>query len=122
MQTKMQTSTSRQAARCSRVTPFAGVRSTRVQQARLASSAFSGAGVQRVLGVNGPRSVSRAVAKCFAIADGAKLPEGRKLRVAVIGGGPSGACAAETLAEGGVETFLIERKLDNCKVGRNGRI
>lgn len=31
-------------------------------------------------------------------------------------GGPSGACAAETLAAGGVETFLIERKLDNCKV------
>ncbi|CAG9465390.1 unnamed protein product [Pedinophyceae sp. YPF-701] len=39
----------------------------------------------------------------------------RPLRVAVIGGGPSGACAAETLAAGGVETYLIERKLDNCK-------
>jgi len=39
----------------------------------------------------------------------------RPLRVAVIGGGPSGACTAETLAEGGVETFLIERKMDNCK-------
>lgn len=49
------------------------------------------------------------------VATGAKLPEGRKLRVAVIGGGPSGACAAETLAKGGVETYLIERKLDNCK-------
>lgn len=49
-----------------------------------------------------------------AVKDGAKLD--RKLRVAVIGGGPSGACAAETLAEGGVETFLIERKMDNCKV------
>jgi 2-polyprenyl-6-methoxyphenol hydroxylase-like FAD-dependent oxidoreductase len=34
----------------------------------------------------------------------------------VIGGGPSGACAAETLAKGGVETFLLERKMDNCKV------
>ena len=59
-----------------------------------------------------------------AVRDGAKLD--RKLRVAVIGGGPSGACAAETLASGGVETFLIERKLDNCKVrvgerGRRGR-
>jgi len=41
--------------------------------------------------------------------------EGRKLRVAVIGGGPGGACAAETLAAAGIETFLIERKLDNCK-------
>lgn len=40
---------------------------------------------------------------------------GRNLRVAVIGGGPAGGSAAETLAKGGVETFLIERKLDNCK-------
>ncbi|KAK1284730.1 hypothetical protein QJS10_CPB21g00622 [Acorus calamus] len=40
---------------------------------------------------------------------------GRNLRVAVIGGGPAGGCAAETLAKGGVETFLIERKLDNSK-------
>merc|ERR1719463_183040 len=39
----------------------------------------------------------------------------RPLRVAVIGGGPAGACAAETLAESGIETFLIERKMDNCK-------
>lgn len=49
-----------------------------------------------------------------AVKDGAALD--RPLRVAVIGGGPSGACAAETLASGGVETFLLERKLDNCKV------
>lgn len=41
--------------------------------------------------------------------------EGRNLRVAVIGGGPAGGCAAETLAKGGIETFLIERKLDNAK-------
>jgi len=46
-------------------------------------------------------------------AAGAKL--GRKLKVAVVGGGPAGACAAETLAKGGVETYLIERKMDNCK-------
>jgi len=46
---------------------------------------------------------------------GAPLPEGRKLRVAVIGGGPGGACCAETLAEAGIETYLIERKMDNCK-------
>lgn len=38
-----------------------------------------------------------------------------KLRVAVVGGGPAGACAAETLANAGVETFLFERKMDNCK-------
>lgn len=48
------------------------------------------------------------------IRDGQSLD--RPLRVAVIGGGPSGACAAETLAAGGIETYLIERKLDNCKV------
>lgn len=43
------------------------------------------------------------------------LPSGRRLRVAVVGGGPAGGAAAETLAKGGVETVLIERKLDNCK-------
>mmetsp|Transcript_21165 Transcript_21165/g.36345 ORF Transcript_21165/g.36345 Transcript_21165/m.36345 type:complete len:473 (+) Transcript_21165:115-1533(+) len=37
------------------------------------------------------------------------------LRVAVIGGGPGGASAAETLAKNGIETFLFERKMDNCK-------
>ncbi|KAL2631707.1 hypothetical protein R1flu_016393 [Riccia fluitans] len=41
--------------------------------------------------------------------------EGRKLRVAVVGGGPAGGCAAETLARGGIETFMFERKLDNAK-------
>nr|AAP55675.1 geranylgeranyl reductase [Prunus persica] len=40
---------------------------------------------------------------------------GRNLRVAVVGGGPAGGSAAETLAKGGIETFLIERKMDNCK-------
>ncbi|KAJ6882077.1 pyridine nucleotide-disulfide oxidoreductase family protein [Populus alba x Populus x berolinensis] len=41
--------------------------------------------------------------------------QNRNLRVAVIGGGPAGGSAAETLAKGGIETYLIERKLDNCK-------
>ncbi|PWA56154.1 Aromatic-ring hydroxylase-like protein [Artemisia annua] len=40
---------------------------------------------------------------------------GRNLRVAIIGGGPAGGAAAETLAKGGVETILIERKMDNAK-------
>ncbi|KAG6545365.1 hypothetical protein Mapa_013214 [Marchantia paleacea] len=44
-----------------------------------------------------------------------KALEGRKLRVAVVGGGPAGGCAAETLAQGGIETFMFERKLDNAK-------
>jgi geranylgeranyl diphosphate/geranylgeranyl-bacteriochlorophyllide a reductase len=37
------------------------------------------------------------------------------LKVAVVGGGPAGSCAAETLAQAGIETYLIERKLDNAK-------
>ena len=37
------------------------------------------------------------------------------LRVAVVGGGPSGACAAEILAKSGIKTWLFERKLDNAK-------
>jgi geranylgeranyl reductase len=37
------------------------------------------------------------------------------LRVAVVGGGPSGSCAAEVLAKAGLQTCLFERKLDNAK-------
>ena len=37
------------------------------------------------------------------------------LRVAVIGGGPSGSCAAEVLAKAGINTWIFERKLDNAK-------
>jgi geranylgeranyl reductase len=46
------------------------------------------------------------------------LKIGRKpltLRVAVVGSGPAGASAAETLASSGIETYLFERKLDNAK-------
>merc|ERR1712078_422309 len=45
--------------------------------------------------------------------DGQKLD--RPLRVAIVGGGPAGACAAEECAKAGIETFMIERKMDNCK-------
>jgi geranylgeranyl reductase len=39
-----------------------------------------------------------------------------KFRVAVIGGGPSGACAAEALAANpNIECTLFERKMDNAK-------
>jgi flavin-dependent dehydrogenase len=39
-----------------------------------------------------------------------------KYKVAVVGGGPSGACAAEVFAqEKGIDTVLFERKMDNAK-------
>ena len=37
-------------------------------------------------------------------------------KVAVVGGGPSGACAAEIFAqERGFDTVMFERKMDNAK-------
>ena len=39
-----------------------------------------------------------------------------RYKVAVVGGGPSGACAAEIFAqEKGIDTVLFERKMDNAK-------
>ena len=39
-----------------------------------------------------------------------------KYKVAVVGGGPSGACAAEIFAqEKNIDTVLFERKMDNAK-------
>jgi len=39
-----------------------------------------------------------------------------KFKVAVVGGGPSGACAAEILAQNpDIECTIFERKMDNCK-------
>lgn len=39
-----------------------------------------------------------------------------KYKVAVVGGGPSGACAAEIFAqEKAIDTVLFERKMDNAK-------
>lgn len=43
------------------------------------------------------------------------LISGRKLRAAVIGGGPAGSSAAEALADGGIETFLFERSPSGAK-------
>lgn len=37
------------------------------------------------------------------------------LRVAVVGSGPAGSSAAETLAKAGIDTYLFERKLDYAK-------
>ena len=39
-----------------------------------------------------------------------------KYTVAVVGGGPAGACAAEIFAqEKGIDTVIFERKMDNAK-------
>ena len=39
-----------------------------------------------------------------------------KYKVAVVGGGPAGACAAEIFAqEKGIDTVMFERKMDNAK-------
>lgn len=39
-----------------------------------------------------------------------------RYKVAVVGGGPSGACAAEIFAqERGFDTVMFERKMDNAK-------
>nr|WP_287129317.1 geranylgeranyl reductase [Candidatus Cyanaurora vandensis] len=37
------------------------------------------------------------------------------IRVAVVGGGPAGSCAAEVLAKAGIETYLFEKNLNNSK-------
>lgn len=58
--------------------------------------------------------VSAPAVCAAAMRDGAVLD--RPLRVVVVGGGPSGACAAETLAQNGIDTVLLERKMNNCKV------
>jgi geranylgeranyl reductase len=84
-----------------------------------ANGAFSGLNVASAAPKASQRASRGSLQTVAAIADGAKLD--RPLRVAVIGGGPSGACAAETLAAGGVETFLFERKMDNCKVRKGER-
>ncbi|KAK3272345.1 hypothetical protein CYMTET_19357 [Cymbomonas tetramitiformis] len=77
---------------------------------RSAQSAFVG---QQVQMKKTSSSASSRNAVVEVAASGAPLD--RKLKVAVVGGGPSGACAAEVLAKAGIETYLIERKLDNCK-------
>lgn len=55
-----------------------------------------------------PTSKPKPYLKSFTI-KASKSISGRKLRAAVIGGGPAGSSAAEALASGGVETFLFER-------------
>lgn len=118
----MQKTQTRQASACNAGMPVlpAHIQAPRrVANAFQNGSSFNGAAIrQSALRVTG--NSKRALTTVAAIIkDGATLD--RKLRVAVIGGGPSGACAAETLAKNGIEAFLIERKMDNCKVSSGGR-
>lgn len=95
--------------------PFRAVPAKAATPAQQLAGSSSFVGQQVYSAAPSARVASRSlVQRVQAIKDGEKLD--RPLRVAVIGGGPSGACAAETLAKGGCETFMFERKLDNCKV------
>ena len=96
--------------------PVANLNSRRISGLRASTSSASPFSGQRL--VSPPRrcraSRKSSAFKVQAIKDGATLD--RPLRVAVVGGGPSGACTADTLARAGIETYLLERKMDNCKV------
>ena len=61
-------------------------------------------------------SPSSFVGKSVANAPSSSSMLNMKYKVAVVGGGPAGACAAEIFAqEKGIDTVLFERKLDNAK-------
>lgn len=60
-------------------------------------------------------TIAAATHQCRHVGDVGHDALTQSVGVQVVGGGPAGACAAETLAKGGVETYLIERKMDNCK-------
>lgn len=83
-----------------------------VGAARRASKRSSLAQGLKVTALKKQRSLTGAK---VVVCAGVNFPEGRKLRVAVVGGGPAGASCADQLAKDGVETYLIERKMDNCK-------
>ena len=96
--------------------PLATVNSRQISGLRASTSSASPFTGQRVASRAQKCKFSRKAITLSvrAIKDGAVLD--RPLRVAVIGGGPAGACTAETLAQAGIETYLLERKMDNCKV------
>mmetsp|Transcript_7110 Transcript_7110/g.18366 ORF Transcript_7110/g.18366 Transcript_7110/m.18366 type:complete len:498 (-) Transcript_7110:119-1612(-) len=88
--------------------PTVAARPAAQQQAPRLATRHLGAGATLLASKRGDLSRVHAV-----IQDGAKLD--RPLRVAIVGGGPAGACAAEECAKAGCETYMIERKMDNCK-------
>jgi len=60
--------------------------------------------------------VSRRGRASIAPTMGHKWDGDRKMRVAIVGGGPSGSCAAEIFAqEPNIDTYIFERKMDNAK-------
>ncbi|CAL4976952.1 unnamed protein product [Urochloa decumbens] len=59
-------------------------------------------------------SPARISISCSATTS-SSAPGGRPLRVAVVGGGPAGASAAEALASSGAKTFLLERSPAGAK-------
>ncbi len=62
------------------------------------------------------RAASAVSAKSRRFSAAPKSSVDMKYTVAVIGGGPAGACAAEVFAqEPNIETVMFERKMDNCK-------
>ena len=95
--------------------PVASVNCRQISGLRASTSSASQFTGQRVaFRAQSCKASRKATSVVRAVKDGAVLD--RPLRVAVVGGGPSGACTAETLAKAGIETYLLERKMDNCKV------
>ena len=62
---------------------------------------------ERISGMSAENIISTAIINKFS----AKLIEGLKLDVALVGGGPSALVAARYLAESGLKTAIFERKL-----------
>ena len=63
-----------------------------------------------------PSSFVRTTSVSHRVSDVSSTSLAMKYKVAVVGGGPSGACAAEIFAqEKNIDTVLFERKLDNAK-------
>ncbi|KAL5720283.1 hypothetical protein ACHQM5_012962 [Ranunculus cassubicifolius] len=78
---------------------------------------MSSSQLHHLLSLKNPKHRSRCntTKPRFIISASTQLHHGRKLRAAVIGGGPAGSSAAEALSSGGVETFLIERSPTGAK-------
>jgi NADPH-dependent glutamate synthase beta subunit-like oxidoreductase len=89
--------------------PFYNIQKSTMKFAVIALSGLTAVAAFAPSAFMGKTAVTRSAVKSSSTLD-------MKYTVAVVGGGPSGACAAEIFAqEKGIETFLFERKLDNAK-------